>query len=232
MISVVLPTYNEREAIVAVVTEVLAVARQAGLEVEVVVVDDASPDGTAFHLGETFRDEPAVRVWVRRGERGLAGAVRRGLEEARGEILAVMDADGNHDPSLLPLMVRLTDQFDVVVGSRFVPGGGMPISAFRASGSRAFNLLVRLALGLPVWDSLSGYLALRRTWLGRLDADRVFVGYGDYAIRLLYHTAACHGRILELPTVYRPRKGGTSKTRLRSAVFTYLGTVARLRLGR
>jgi dolichol-phosphate mannosyltransferase len=231
MISVVLPTYNERQAAAAVVAEVLAVTRRAGLETEIIVVDDDSPDGTAFHLGETFRTEPSVRVWVRRGQRGLATAVRRGMDEARGEIIAVMDADGNHDPSLLPRMAWHADHFDIIVGSRYVPGGGMPISVFRSSGSRAFNLLVRLVLGLRIRDSLSGYLAIRRTWLGQLDPDRVFVGYGDYAIRLLYHTAARHGRVLELPTVYRPRKGGTSKTRLLSCAFMYLGTVVRLRLG-
>lgn len=228
-LSVVLPTYNEREGIAEVVGEVLAVARGAGLAPEVLVVDDDSPDGTAAHVTAAFAGDPAVRVHVRRGVRGLAGAVRRGLELARGETLAVMDADGNHDPALLPRMVRHAAEVDVVVGSRYVPGGGMPTSRVRAAGSYALNLAVRAVLSLPVHDSLSGYLCFRRGLLGRLDADAVFYGYGDYAVRLLYHVVRSGGRVLELPTVYRARKGGTSKTRLLAHTGSYL--VAVLRLG-
>ena len=92
MISVVLPTYNERDGIAELASEILAVVRAARLDAEVLVVDDDSPDGTAAHLAEVFRDEPAVRVHVRRGERGLASAIQRGLVEARGDTLVVMEA--------------------------------------------------------------------------------------------------------------------------------------------
>jgi dolichol-phosphate mannosyltransferase len=229
-VSVVLPTYNEREGIGEVVDEVLAVLRGGGLEAEVLVIDDDSPDGTAAHLAERYRAEPRVRVHVRRGERGLASAVRRGLEGARGDTVLVMDSDGNHDPALLPLMVRCAAEFDVVVGSRYVLGGGMLTSAFRYWASYAFNVLIRVVLGLSIHDHLSGYLAFRRRLLAGLDADRVFYGYGDYAIRLLYQVVRRGGRVLEVPTVYRFRKGGESKTRLFAYFWTYLLSVFRLRL--
>ncbi|HSD66618.1 MAG TPA: glycosyltransferase [Vicinamibacteria bacterium] len=230
MISVVLPTYNEREGIGELVAEILAVARAARLDVEVVVVDDASPDGTAVHLAQAFREDPGVRVHVRHGERGLASAVRRGIEEARGDTIVVMDSDGNHDPVLVPLMVRCAEDFDVVVGSRYVLGGGMLTSAFRYWASYAFNILIRVVLGLRIHDNLSGYLAFRRSLLERLDPDTIFYGYGDYAVRFLHQVVRRGGRVLEIPTVYRFRKGGESKTRFFAYFWTYLGSVLRLRL--
>jgi dolichol-phosphate mannosyltransferase len=230
VVSVVLPTYNERDGIVELVNEVLAVSRAKRLEVEVVVVDDDSPDGTAAHLTDVFHGEPAVRVCVRQEDRGLASAIRRGIAEGRGDVVVVMDSDGNHDPALLPLMVRCAEEFDVVIGSRYVLGGGMPYSASRYWGSYAFNVMIRTVLGLRVHDSLSGYLAFRRSLLDRLDPDRIFYGYGDYAIRLLHQLVRRGGRVLEIPTVYGLRKGGESKTRVLAYFWTYLASVLRLRL--
>lgn len=232
MISIILPTYNEREGIAELIDELLGVCRTAGLQPEILVVDDDSPDGTAAHLQATYRQEPAVRVHVRTGERGLATAIRKGLELARGEVVVVMDSDGNHDPALLPLMVRLTEEFDVVIGSRYVLGGGMLTSKVRYWLSYAFNLLIRALLGLRIHDSLSGYLAFRPGLLDRIDPARVFYGYGDYAIRLLYGLVRRGCRVIEVPTVYRFRKGGESKTRFLAYFWTYLASVLRLRLAR
>jgi dolichol-phosphate mannosyltransferase len=229
MVSVVLPTYDEREGIAELVAEVVAIARARQLDVEVLVVDDDSPDGTGAHVAEQFRAEPAVRVRIRRGERGLATAIRHGIAEARGDFVVLMDSDGNHDPALLPLMVRCAEEFDVVVGSRYVLGGGMLISAFRYWASYAFNILIRVVLGLRIHDSLSGYLAFRRVLLQRLDADLIFYGYGDYAVRFLHQVVRRGGRVLEIPTVYRFRKGGESKTRFSAYLWTYLASVLRLR---
>jgi dolichol-phosphate mannosyltransferase len=228
--SVVLPTYNERDGIAELVGEILAAGRSAALDLEILVVDDDSPDGTADHLHNVFAAEPAVRVLVRRGERGLASAILRGIREARGETIVVMDSDGNHDPAQLPLMIRCAPDFDVVVGSRYVLGGGMLTSRFRYWASYAFNILIRVVLGLNIHDNLSGYLVFRRGALDRLDAGAVFHGYGDYAIRFLYHTVRQGGRVLEIPTVYGFRKGGESKTRFLAYFWTYLASVFRLRL--
>jgi dolichol-phosphate mannosyltransferase len=208
------------------------VARRAGLDLEVLIVDDASPDGTAAHVETVFRADPAVRVHVRRGERGLASAIHLGIREARGDVVALMDSDGNHDPALLPLMVRCVEEFDVVIGSRYVLGGGMLTSRFRYWASYAFNVLIRAVLALNIHDNLSGYLVFRKTLVGGLEPERVFYGYGDYAIRLLHHVVRRGGRVLEIPTVYRFRKGGESKTRFLAYLWTYLASVFRLRLTR
>lgn len=232
MISVVLPTYNERDGIVELVAEILAVTRRARLDAEVLVVDDDSPDGTAAVLDEAFHGEAAVRVLVRRGERGLASAIHRGFREARGDTLVVMDSDGNHDPALVPLMVRCAEDFDVVVGSRYVLGGGMLTSAFRYWSSYAFNIFIRVVLAQRIHDNLSGYLAFRRGLLERLDTGAIFYGYGDYAIRFLWQVVRGGGRVLEIPTVYRFRRGGESKTRFFAYFWTYMASVFRLRLTR
>ena len=229
MISLILPTYNERDGVAELVGEILVIARTARLDAEVVVVDDNSPDGTAAHLAEVFSTEPTIRVHVRHGERGLASAIHRGIAEARGDIIVVMDSDHNHDPVLVPLMVRCAQEFDVVVGSRYVLGGGMLTSAFRYWASYAFNVMIRVVLGLHIHDNLSGYLAFRRSLLERLDPAAIFYGYGDYAIRFLYQVVHRGGRVLEIPTVYRFRKGGESKTRLFAYFWTYLASVFRLR---
>jgi dolichol-phosphate mannosyltransferase len=232
VISVVLPTYNEREGITELVAEIIGVARRAGLDFEVLVVDDASPDGTAAHVETVFRADSAVRVYVRRDERGLASAIYRGIREARGDVVVIMDSDGNHDPVLLPLMVRCVEDFDVVIGSRYVLGGGMLTSRFRYWGSYAFNILIRIVLRQRIHDNLSGYLAFRPALLRGLVPEAVFYGYGDYAIRLLHHVVRHRGRVLEIPTVYRFRKGGESKTRFSAYLWTYLASVFRLRLSR
>jgi dolichol-phosphate mannosyltransferase len=232
VISVVLPTFNERDGIVELVGEILAVTRRAQLDAEVLVVDDDSPDGTAAAVAEAFGGDAAVRVLVRRGERGLASAIHRGFEEARGEMLVVMDSDGNHDPALVPLMVRCAEDFDVVIGSRYVLGGGMLTSAFRYWASYAFNVFIRVVLAQRIHDNLSGYLAFRRGLLARLDARAIFYGYGDYAIRLLWQVVRDGGRVLEIPTVYRFRRGGESKTRFLAYFWTYVASVFRLRLTR
>src|SRR6185503_5779464 len=188
----------------------LGASRGAGLDVEVLVVDDASPDGTAAHVRTVFEGDPAVRVHVRHDERGLASAIYRGIQEARGDVVVLMDSDGNHDPTLLPLMVRCVEYFDVVIGSRYVLGGGMLTSRFRYWASYAFNIVIRVVLGLRIHDNLSGFLA----------------------IRPLHHVVREGGRVLEIPTVYRFRKGGESKTRFLAYLWTYLASVFRLRFAR
>lgn len=232
MVSVILPTYNEREGIAEIIAEILGTVRGAALDAEVLVVDDASPDGTAAHVKAVFEGDAAVRVHVRHGERGLATAIYRGIQEARGDVVVLMDSDGNHDPHLLPLMVRCVDYFDVVIGSRYVLGGGMLTSRFRYWASYAFNIVIRVVLGLRIHDNLSGFLAFRPALLRGIAPETVFYGYGDYAIRLLHHVVREGGRVLEIPTVYRFRKGGESKTRFLAYLWTYLTSVVRLRFAR
>jgi dolichol-phosphate mannosyltransferase len=223
-LSVVLPTYNERDNILPLVSDLL---RLGGPDVEVVVVDDDSPDGTAQAVAERFVGEPRVRLIVRKEDRGLARSVGRGVEEASGDAVVVMDTDYNHDPEMLPLMRDLLGYFDVVVGSRFIVGGGMQ-DEFRYYCSWIYNVGLRVALGTRVQDNLSGFFAMRRERLAELDHEHVFHGYGDYFFRLLHQATGLGMSMIEVPVFYRLRPTGESKTRYVKVLTDY--TTALLRV--
>lgn len=228
LVSVVLPTYNERETIASVLADLLGVADRESIPVELIVVDDGSPDGTAADVGGRFGDEPRVRLHRRNG-RGLAGAIRTGAEMARGDILVLMDTDGNHNPAQVPELLRRLEGADIVVGSRYVRGGDMPTSRFRYWCSFLFSRWARWTLRLPVTDCLSGFLCWRRQLLADMPVDAIFVGYGDYAIRLLFWASRRGLRLVEIPTVYGLRRGGESKTSFVSVLWGYSRTVVALR---
>jgi dolichol-phosphate mannosyltransferase len=219
-VSVVLPTYNEASSIVRLLEELRDVLERTGLRYEVFVMDDASPDGTADVVAERFSADDWMHVIRRSGPRGLAAAIRQGLEAARGDVLVVMDADFNHDPQVLPRLIKYVTDFDLVSGSRFAPGGGM-YSRTRQAGSFAMNLFARLVLQTQIQDNLSGYFAVRREQLETLPKDRIFWGYGDYYLRLLWYARRQGCRILEVPVVYRSREGGGSKTPLLRTAWRY-----------
>ncbi|HEY6104252.1 MAG TPA: glycosyltransferase [bacterium] len=230
MISVILPTYNESSTAVPLVRELKKVLEAAGIDAEIIVVDDSSPDGTAAQVRAAFDADPAVRLIVRQ-ERGLGSGVRTGLLAARGDRVIVMDADFNHDPRQIPALLRRLEGADIVVGSRFVRGGGTEESRFRYWGSYLFNLLVRVALSTGVRDNLSGFFAARRAVLARWPGEMIFVGYGDYFIRLLAAARRSRASIIEVPTVYGRRPAGQSKTRLARHLIQYTRTVLRVRTG-
>ncbi|MFH1034239.1 MAG: glycosyltransferase [Pseudomonadota bacterium] len=229
LISVVLPTFNELANIVPLVSEIFQRTAAAGQRVQVVVVDDDSQDGTQEALQESFGQDQRLRLVVRKNERGLATALWRGINEAQGQVVVTMDSDFNHHPrDLLRVMAALPGQ-DLVIGSRYVPGGGMNTSWLRFQLSHAFNIMLRLLLGLKTRDNLSGFLAMSKSlWLSFDPAD-IFQGYGDYAIRLLYRAQQRGLKITEVPVVYEDRLGGDSKTRFVHHLGEYLRTAYSLR---
>lgn len=227
-VSVVLPTYNEQANIVPLAREILERAAQAGIAAQVVVVDDDSTDGTIDSLRAAFGQDPRLKLIVRKNERGLATAIWRGLQEADHPVVATMDSDFNHRPRDLLRLLAALPGCDLVIGSRYVPGGGMNTSAARYRFSQAFNLLVRLLLGVPTTDNLSGFLAAPKdVWLGF--GPDIFAGYGDYAIRLLFFAHRQGLKMREVPVVYENRLGGQSKTRFLHHFLQYLGTALALR---
>lgn len=222
-LSVVLPTYNESGNIGPLIAAVREAARAAS-ELEILVVDDDSPDGTA---DVAARAGPAVRVIVRKGERGLAAAVRRGIEESSGEVVVVMDTDFNHQPEMIPQMVDFLRFYDLVTGSRFTVGGGMEERG-RYRLSFLFNFFCRMLLGTKLQDHLSGFFAARRETILALDLDEIFAGYGDYFIRLLVESLARGSTILEVPVYYPARSHGESKTQFLRTLARYTRAVLRL----
>jgi dolichol-phosphate mannosyltransferase len=229
--SVILPTYNERDNIVALIRAIEHAVQGNSDDYELIVVDDNSPDDTAGWVRAQCGDDQHVRVMVRTEERGLATAIRYGIEHAGGETVVVMDTDFQHDPALIPRMVQFCQYYDVIVGSRFVMGGGMQ-EGYRYYYSYLFNLFVRMVTRTQIQDNLSGFFAMRRDKLLRMDRSRIFIGYGDYFIRLLYHAWRYSYSVLEIPVFYRVRPHGASKSSFVKMIINYSRTVFDLRLRR
>jgi dolichol-phosphate mannosyltransferase len=143
----------------------------------------------------------------------------------------VMDTDFNHDPQMIPQMIELLKYYDLVIGSRFVMGGGME-EELRYKFSFLYNLFIRVTIRTQIQDNLSGFFAMRRDKLMALDLDRIFRGYGEYFIRLLYVAWRQHYKMLEVPVFYVLRRHGQSKSRFLNMLRDYTLCVLGLWLGR
>ena len=242
-VSVILPTFNERDNICDLVDAIHRELEPAGYAYEVLVVDDNSPDGTAEVVRLRYRLEGAatallpgsergrLRLFVRTQNRGLANSIRDGLLAAQGRTLVVMDTDFNHDPAMIPQMVDLLRYYDLVIGSRFVMRGGME-DRLRYHFSQLYNVFIRALFQTQIQDNLSGYFAIRRERLYSLAPlfPAIFHGYGDYFIRLLLAAWRQGWKILEVPVFYILRRHGDSKTGFWSVFKKYTAAVLRLRL--
>jgi dolichol-phosphate mannosyltransferase len=229
-VSVILPTYNERGNIVPLIHAIQQNLGAAGITHNVIVVDDNSPDGTAQAVQDAFDGDGLVDLYVRTEERGLASAIGYGIRRAKGDCVAIMDTDFNHDPALLPQMVKFLEYYDIIIGSRFTMGGGME-EKWRYLASFLFNFWVRLILRTQVQDNLCGFFTMRRDKLLSMDVDRIFQGYGDYFMHLLFQAWGQHYTILEVPAFYRVRQYGESKSRFLHMFWNYTMAAFRVRLG-
>jgi dolichol-phosphate mannosyltransferase len=208
---VILPTYNERENLPGIVPAILAAAP----ELDVLVVDDNSPDGTGAAADELAAREPRVRVLHRERKEGLGRAYLAGFDVALkagyGRILE-MDADFSHDPARLPALLAASRDADVVLGSRYVEGGGtVNWGLGRRLLSRGGSLYARAILGLQVRDLTGGFKCFRREVLERLDLPSVrSTGYA-FQIELSYRAVKRGFRVVEVPITFVDRRVGESK---------------------
>ena len=217
-VSVVLPCYNEADNIVPLVH---ALKAQLPAAHEILVMDDNSPDGTARQVRGAFAGDTSVRVHVRMTDRGLANSIADGIRRCRGELVIIMDSDFNHDPDIVGNLLAHSPSADVVLGSRFLPGGGMA-SRWRYYCSWIYSTcLVRPILRTRVRDGLCGYYLIHRDKLLALPLDDICYGYGDYFFRLLWHLRHRCYRVIEVPVFYRPRLGGKSKSNLPRLLMSY-----------
>lgn len=227
--SIILPTYKERDNIIELIQAIFAHLPAEQFNLEIVVVDDNSPDGTAEVVCQNFGGEARVKLLVRTEERGLATAIRYGIEHSTGEILVFMDTDFNHDPAIIPQMIKFLEYYDLIIGSRFVMAGGME-DRFRQFSSLIYNYSIRFLFRTPVHDNLSGFFSIYRDKLEALDLDQIYYGYGDYFIRLLMVAHKRGYKMLEIPVFYRLRLHGHSKTQFLSIFTQYTGALLALRL--
>ncbi len=228
---VVLPTYNEAENLPRIVPAVLEVLPEA----HVLVVDDASPDGTGDLADALVAAHPGrVHVLHRRGERGLGTAYLRGFAWALEQgypFVFEMDADFSHQPKHLPAFLEAIEDNDLVLGCRYMPGGGIEGWTWdRLALSRFGNRYARTVLGLPYRDLTGGFKCFRADVLARIDLETVrSVGYA-FQIELTWRTAQRGFRIGEVPIVFPDRQAGESKMSLAIAGEGFTN-VLRMRLG-
>jgi dolichol-phosphate mannosyltransferase len=209
---VVIPTYNEHLTLREVVARVLA----APVDVDVLVVDDASPDGTGRIADELAADQPLLDVVHRPGKQGLGPAYAAGFDRAleRGaEVVVEIDADFSHDPSDVPRLVEAVEAgADLAIGSRYVPGGATPDWPLpRRLISRGGNTYARVMLGIPIHDATAGFRAFRSAALRRLPyAEAEASGYG-FQVEMAWRAIEAGLDVREVPIVFRDRRVGQSK---------------------
>lgn len=208
---VIVPTYDERENLEPIVARVRAAVPGA----HVLVVDDNSPDGTGDLADALAATDPAVHVLHRAGKEGLGRAYLAGFAWGRErgyDLLVEMDADGSHHPEALPGMIALADRHDLVLGSRWVPGGRVenwPLH--RVVLSRGGNLYARLALGIDVRDATGGFRVYRTAALARLDLDAVESHGYCFQLDLVWRALQSGLDVVEAPITFTERVRGESK---------------------
>jgi dolichol-phosphate mannosyltransferase len=207
VISIILATFNERELIRTTIAELLKASPEP---MEIIVVDDDSPDQT-WSVAESL-DLSSVKVIRRVRARGLASAFNRGIIESRGEYVGWMDADMCMPPEMIPRMYRMIkdEGYDLVIGSRYAPGGIDDRAPIRVLSSRLINGFARLVLGYGIRDYDSGFVLLRRSVF-----DSVSLmprGYGEYFIEFVYHACRKGLKVGELGYYFRDRTAGASKS--------------------
>jgi dolichol-phosphate mannosyltransferase len=215
---IVLPTYNERENLERVVDALSEVRPRTPFSGDVVIVDDASPDGTGQLADALAQKHPWVHVLHRPAKHGLGRAYLDGfrwaLERPYSHILE-MDADMSHPPSAVPRLLEAAVDADLVLGSRYVPGGGVVgWPAHRRLISRAGSLYARTLLGVPVRDLTGGFKCFHRRVLETANLDAVHSQGYVFQIELTYRTLRMGGRVVEVPITFEDRTAGSSKMTL------------------
>jgi dolichol-phosphate mannosyltransferase len=209
---IILPTYNERDNVVALIRELFELMP----DLSVLVVDDNSPDGTAAAVVEVTKTFPRTNLLVRQKKEGLGRAYLEAfstvLQSPHVEWLIMMDADHSHDPQYLPRMREAAEGADVIIGSRYVVGGDtVGWELWRTLLSRYANLYCRFVTGMPVRDATAGFTMLRAGLLRRVPFS--LLSSSGYAFQMeLKHFLWRHGaRFAEVPIIFKERREGESK---------------------
>ena len=227
---IIIPTYNEKENLENLVEQILSLRMNA----QILIIDDNSPDGTGRIADELSQKHKKIQVIHRHGKMGLGTAYIEGFKYALktdADCIFEMDADFSHKPQYLPFLLEKIKEFDLVLGSRYVKGGGTKNWSFgRRLLSRGGNLYTRTILGINVKDLTGGFKCFRRKVLKEINLDKIRSdGYG-FQIEMTYRVYQKGFKIAEIPIVFTERRAGKSKMSKR-VVREALLMVWRLRLG-
>lgn len=232
-VTVIVPTYNERENIEALIIQLLALP----LGLNVTVVDDNSPDGTG-DIADRLAAENLARVTVihRAGKLGLGTAYLAGFQQALdagSDLICTMDADFSHNPRYIPSMVgKICEGYDLVIGSRYTRGGGTSgCTINRRMLSWGANFFARTALGLRAHDTTAGFRCYRRKVLESIDLGAIKASGYSFLIEMLYMVQNRGWQVADVPIIFENRRLGASKIS-KNEVARAIRTVLRLALER
>ena len=228
---IIIPTYNEYDNLRPLLDTVFSYAPQTDL----LIVDDNSPDGTGKLADEISQEDARVHVMHRTGKLGLGTAYVAGFKysiEHNYDAAFEMDADFSHDPKYLPNFLKKIEDADLVIGSRYIPGGATPNwSLSRRIISGGGNIFARTTLGIPVHDCTAGYRCYRREVLESIDLDSIQSQGYAFQVELVYRVLRQGFKIVETPIVFMDRRIGQSK--MSKTIFVEALTyVVKARLGK
>ena len=207
--SLIIPTYNERENLEELISSSTNILNKLKIKYEIIIADDNSPDQTWKVASELSKDFPSIRVIRRFRNRGLTPSVLEGMESAVGNILGVMDADLQHDISVLPQMLEECSSHDLVIGSRYTDSNTKnSLSFLRKILSKSGTFFARVLLGLKISDPLSGYFLVKRDVFKELSSD---INAKGFKILLQIVGRNSNLKIKEIPYSFSERKKGSTK---------------------
>jgi len=231
-VSVIVPTYNERENLSILIDRINKIFVDGGIIGEVVIIDDNSPDGTGQLAEQLRRKYKFLKVIHRPSKLGLGSAYREGFRAAVGKLLFTMDADLSHDPAYMPQFIERSKHADVVVGSRYVKGGGIiGWGLYRKLVSKIANFLAGIVVGADVNDITSGYRAYRREVLEKVPLEEIQSSGYAFQLEILYEIRKKGFKIDSVPIVFTDRRKGRSKLGMRE-ILSFLMLTIKLGLRR
>ncbi len=225
-VSIILPTYNEKKNILLLINSIKRQLKNYNLEI--IIIDDQSPDETGLICKKNFIKYKNIKVLINKSRIGFAKSILEGIKVATKKKIIVMDTDFTHDPKLIPTMLRLSNEYDIISGSRYCSGGYME-NQIHSHLSYFYNLILKLILKTQIQDNLGGYFCIDKKNLSKLPKQKIFYGYGEYFFRLLFYSLRLNFSILEIPAIYKSRKRGKSKSKFIYMFYKYFVEALKLR---
>jgi dolichol-phosphate mannosyltransferase len=210
---ILLPTYNERRNIEPIISQIFNLHP----EIYILVIDDNSPDRTAEAVKQFMKKYPHLSLLERQKKTGLGDAykdaISRVILDEEVKSIITMDADGSHDPEYLKELLSQSNDYDLVIGSRYIKGGGVENWEFwRRYLSKFGNLYSKILTGLKISDLTAGFMCINRKTLEKVDLTKIgSTGYSFLIELKFYLIKKCQVRAVELPIIFKSRRGGESK---------------------
>lgn len=232
MMSIVVPTYNEKGNIVPFVEQMLPVLGKLSDNFEIVFVDDSSPDGTGEVIRDLQKDNSNLVLVEREKKEGIGAAHMAGFEVAKGDILVTIDVDLSQDPKyLFDFKDKLDAGWDMVIGSRYIKGGGMENKTFISHvGSRFANIMSSLILGIKIRDASHTFRAFKREVYNKLRGKLKSKGHPSFEVEFTYMATKFGFKICEIPVIFHENRiSGKSKINIRREFYRYMKCLLDLR---